>query len=74
LRLPLDEAVATIARLLARIMLIPHPAVIKGRASSRLKATHNQKRGFTCTPAKPLIYLPYLFEAATFSIMPPNER
>jgi hypothetical protein len=53
LRLPLDEAVATIAHVLVGSMAPTPPICFKSRACSRLKATKNLKKGFTCTPANP---------------------
>jgi hypothetical protein len=73
LRQPLEESVVTIARALAGIMPIPSDS-FEGRACSHLRATQNLKRGFTCRPDRHLISRPYLLQAATHFIMPPNER
>jgi hypothetical protein len=50
------------------------PDSFESCACPRLRTTHNLKRGFTCTPGKLLINRPYLVQAATHVIMPPNER
>jgi magnesium chelatase family protein len=75
LRQSLEEGRVTIARMLVGVKLIPHPTLLKAvLACPRLRATHNLKRGFTCTPSKLLINQPYLVQAAPHVIMPPNER
>jgi Magnesium chelatase, subunit ChlI len=73
LRQPLEESVATIARMLGGHANIPLDS-FKGRACSRLRAAQNPKRGFTCTPAKPWFRRPYLLQPPRHFIMPPNER
>jgi hypothetical protein len=42
----------TITRVLAGIMLIPHPTVLKA-VFPRLRAAQNLEGGFTCMPAHP---------------------
>jgi len=74
LRQSIEEGVVTIAHVLAVIMAHIPPNCCKSCACSRLSATQNLKKGFTCTPAKLLMNRPYLLPTPTHFIMPPNER
>jgi hypothetical protein len=49
----IENGVVTTAHVLAGIMAHTPPHCLKSRTCSRLKATQNLKKGFTCTPANP---------------------
>jgi hypothetical protein len=53
LRQSIEDGVVTTAHVLAGIMAHTPPNCCKRRACSRLRATQNLKKGFTCTPANP---------------------
>jgi Magnesium chelatase, subunit ChlI len=53
LRQPLEDGGVTTAHVLAGIMAHTPPNCLKSRVCSRLRATQNLKKGFTCTPANP---------------------
>jgi hypothetical protein len=48
-----EEGIVTTAHVLAGFMAQAPPNCCKSRACSRLRATQNLKKGFTCTPANP---------------------